>query len=79
MRSRAACAATAKAIALVLRPDVDPRRAALLLAESTTTRALQEAIGHLGLSLFDDDDRIAADAAQLLALALARRSPSLAA
>ena len=73
MRSRGANAATARAFSLVIEPEFTPERAAIVLADSAGSPALEEAIAHLNVSLFDDEDRVAADAAEILVLALGRR------
>ena len=75
MRTRAANAATARAFALVIGQEVDERRAAVVLADSASSRTLEEALAHLRPSLFgEEDDRVAAGAARILQLALLRRA-----
>ena len=73
MRSRGANAATARAFSLVIQPDFDRGRAALVLADTSPAAALSEAVAHLQPSLFEDQERISADAAEVLSMALARR------
>ena len=81
-RSCQANAATARALSLVLRSDLDPPRASRLLAATTDRRALEEAVGHLDLTLFDDEDaggdvdHVVADATELLVLARQLQRPS---
>ena len=72
MRSRPACAVTARALSLVISSEYDPDRAARLLSERTTPAALAEAVAHLQPALFDDDDdRVVVAATELLLQALA--------
>jgi hypothetical protein len=78
MRSREASAATARAFSLVIQPGFDRARAGRVLADTSTTAALEEAAAHLGPFLFDDD-RVAARAADILVLAWERRAAARAA
>jgi hypothetical protein len=54
---------------MVIRPEFDVASGARFLAETTKPDALEEAIAHLRHSLFEEEDRVAADAANLLLLA----------
>ena len=74
MRSRPACAVTARAFSLVIANDYDACRAARVLADTTSPAALEEAVAHLQPALFGDDDRVVVAATELLLQALASSS-----